>query len=141
MKTWLLDTGPLVAFLDARDDAHDACVSCLGPFRGQLWTTSAVITESMHMVSDVRDGASLMAELVLATGALVQECAQPAQLKQAAALMATYPNVPMDFADATLVLLAEEIGVHHIVTLDRRGFSAYRTRKRKSFRLVLDEHE
>jgi len=139
MKNWLLDTGPLVAFLDARDDAHDICVSCLDPFRGQLWTTSAVITESMHMVSGVHDGASLMAELVLATGAIVRECAQPAQLKEAAASMATYTNVPMDFADATLVLLAEELGVHHIATLDRRGFAVYRTRKGKSFRLVLDE--
>ena len=43
-----------------------------------------------------------------------------------------------DFADATLVLLAEAIGVRDILTLDRRGFSTYRTPRRGSLRLVLD---
>ena len=39
----------------------------------------------------------------------------------------------MDFADATLVLLAEEVGVTEILTLDRRGFSTYRTAKGRDF--------
>jgi predicted nucleic acid-binding protein len=52
--------------------------------------------------------------------------------------MEKFADTPMDFADATLVLLAEAIGVHDVFTLDRRGFSAYRTRKRRGFRLVLD---
>ena len=51
--------------------------------------------------------------------------------------MSKYSDTPMDFADATLVLLAEELGVAEILTLDRRGFTAYRTRKGKAFRLVL----
>jgi predicted nucleic acid-binding protein len=33
----------------------------------------------------------------------------------------------MDYADATLVLLAEDLGASEILTLDRRGFSTYRT--------------
>jgi predicted nucleic acid-binding protein len=44
----------------------------------------------------------------------------------------------MDFADATLVLLAEALGTDELLTLDRRGFSIFRTRKRRAFRLVLD---
>jgi predicted nucleic acid-binding protein len=43
----------------------------------------------------------------------------------------------MDFADATLVLLAEAIGILDILTLDRRGFSTYRTAKGKKFHLIL----
>ena len=43
----------------------------------------------------------------------------------------------MDFADATLVLLAEEVGVTEILTLDRRGFSTYPNREGKGFRLIL----
>ena len=50
--------------------------------------------------------------------------------------MSKYSDTPMDFADATLVLLAEELGVTEILTLDRRGFSTYRTAKRKGFRLL-----
>ena len=62
---------------------------------------------------------------------------KPADIVAAAELMSKYSDTPMDFADATLVLLAEGLGVVEILTLDRRGFTAYRTRKGKAFRLVL----
>jgi hypothetical protein len=44
----------------------------------------------------------------------------------------------MDFADATLLLLAEALDFRDILTLDRRGFSAYRTRDTRALRNVLD---
>ncbi|MGH7336024.1 MAG: hypothetical protein ACREI7_00480 [Myxococcota bacterium] len=44
----------------------------------------------------------------------------------------------MDFADATLLLLADHLGVSEIFTLDRRGFLTYRTRRGRRLRLVLD---
>ncbi len=44
----------------------------------------------------------------------------------------------MDFADATLVLLAEALDARDVLTLDRRGFAAYRTRMGRAMRLVLD---
>lgn len=43
----------------------------------------------------------------------------------------------MDYADATLLLLAERSKVLVIATLDRRGFSIYRTPGGKAMRLVL----
>jgi predicted nucleic acid-binding protein len=52
--------------------------------------------------------------------------------------MEKYRNLPMDYADATLVDLAGRIHIHDICTLDRRGFSTYRTRTGKHFKLVLD---
>jgi predicted nucleic acid-binding protein len=52
--------------------------------------------------------------------------------------MERYSDTPMDFADATLVLLAEVFEVLDILTLDRRGFSTYRTAGGSAFRLVLD---
>ena len=52
--------------------------------------------------------------------------------------MEKYADTPMDFADATLVLLAEALGQSEILTLDRRGFSVFRTRRGRPFRRVLD---
>jgi hypothetical protein len=46
--------------------------------------------------------------------------------------------MPMEFVDATLVLLADHVASPDIATLDRRGFSTHRTAKGKRFRLVLD---
>ena len=138
MRVWLLDTGPLVAYLDAGEPEHSKVTACLGGFAGRLSTTSAVITEAMHFVSADPGGAGLLAAFVDASGMLVFDYTQPAQLPKAALLMERYADTPMDFADATLVLLADELVARDIVTLDRRGFATYRTFGGKAFRLVLD---
>ena len=138
VKTWLLDTGPIVAYLDARDPAHTAVAACLDDFTGELATTSAVITEAMHFVAGGTTGPRLLADFVAASGMQVYDLSQSTELMEAALLMEKYGDTPMDFADATLVLLAEGLNVHQILTLDRRGFSTYRTRKRRHLKLVLD---
>ncbi len=137
MRTWLIDTGPLVAYLDRGDAAHASIAHTFGGFSGRFVTTGAVITEAMHLLAEARDGPMLLAELVRSTGMQTFECTRPEQLLPAAALMRKYEDTPMDFADATLVLLADEIAVVEILTLDRRGFSTYRTTKGKRFLLVL----
>src|SRR6266508_3473499 len=137
LKTWLVDTGPLVAYVDRNDPMHEMVAASLDPFTGQLATTSAVITESMHLLSDVNGGPMTLAELLLASGARILESTQAGQVVAAAQLMDKYDDTPMDFADATLVLAAEDLDVTEILTLDRRGFSTYRTSKRRAFRLVM----
>ena len=137
MRACLVDTGPLVAYLDARDPNHGVVAAWLDGFTGQLLTTSAVITEAMHFVAASREGPELLAELVDLTATRVHDCTQPAQLRMAVALMKKYADTPMDFADASLVLLAGRTGALDILTLDRRGFSIYRAIKGKAFRMVL----
>ena len=141
MRVWLLDTGPLVAYLDGRDPAHNDVAECLEGFPGQLVTTSAVITEAMHFVSGSSDGPESLAGFAQVVGLLVYECAHPTQIKDAVRLMKKYADTPMDFADATLILLAEQLSVVEILTLDRRGFSTYRMGRGKQFRLVLDNDD
>lgn len=141
MKVWLLDTGPLVAYLDGRDPAHRDVAERLEGFTGRLVSTSAVITEAMHFVSDSSEGPEALSNFANAVGLLVYECAHPIQIKDAVRLMNKYADTPMDFADATLVLLADQLSVRDILTLDRRGFSTYRTGRGKPFQLVLDADE
>lgn len=136
--TWLLDTGPLVAYLDADDRQHARAASALDSFSGRLVTSNAVITEAMFLLQDVPDGPTLLAEFIGASATHVYDLAQPAELKQAAQLMERYRDTPMDYADATLVLLAEALGLATVLTLDRRGFGTYRTRSRKAFKLVIE---
>jgi hypothetical protein len=138
VETWLVDTGPLIAYLDAGDPAHADVAARWDAFRGQLATTSAVITEAMHFVSVSRSGARHLADLVAASGMEVYDISRPPELHAAVSLMEKYSDTPMDFADATLVLLAEALQTLDILTLDRRGFSTYRTSRRQAFRRVLD---
>ncbi len=138
MKTWLIDTGPVVAYLDAGDPAHPEVAKRLDGFTGQLATTSAVITEAMLLAAVSRDGPRFLAEFVSTSGLEVYVLCRPPELHEAVSLIEKYADTPMDLADATLVLLAEGLNVHEILTLDRRGFSTYRTRQRRHLQLILD---
>jgi predicted nucleic acid-binding protein len=135
--TWLLDTGPLVAYLDADDRQHARVASALDSFSGRLVTTNAVITEAMFFLQDVAGGPTQLAAFISASATHIYDLAQPAELEQAARLMERYRDTPMDYADATLVLLAEALNVSAVLTLDQHGFGTYRTRSRKVFKLVL----
>ena len=139
MRTWLVDTGPLVAYLDAADPMHDAVVAAWDQQSGRTATTSAVVTEAMHLVSADPAGPGQLVELINASATELFDLSQLPQLRAAAALMKQYVDTPMDFADATLVLLAEALGVDEILTLDRRGFAAFRTTDGRGLRNLLDE--
>ena len=66
---------------------------------------------------------------------LVLAEASPASNRRAAHLMERYADRPMDLADATLVVLAEERGLSRIFTLDG-DFHIYRINGRKRFDLI-----
>ena len=138
MSVWLLDTGPVVAYLDRADPHHDRVARALDRFEGTLVTTGAVVTESMHFLGSVRGGPSALVELLHASRTQIYDLCQPPELRAAAQLMTRYADTPMDFADATLVLLGEGIDCNRILTLDRRGFAAYRTGRGDPFVQVLD---
>ena len=138
MKRWLVDTGPFVAYLDRADSVHDDVTACIDGFTGQLTTTGAVVTEVMYFLSDVQDGPPSFAELLARARVQIVDVPQASRIMAAAALMKKYADTPMDFADATLVGAAEQLGIVDVLTLDRRGFSTYRPSKGRRFRLVLD---
>ncbi|HZS41006.1 MAG TPA: PIN domain-containing protein [Polyangia bacterium] len=130
----LLDTGPLVALLSKNDAAHEPCVRAFETFRGRLLTTEAVLTEATHLLGRAPRGRTACLDFFLQAGALLVPI-DVARLRRCRELMERYHDVPMDFADATLVALAEELGVGQVFTLDRRGFSAYRWRRTRRFTL------
>src|SRR5262245_8704469 len=136
MRAALVDTGPIVGYLDSDDSFHEKAALSLGGFVGTLCTTSAVITEAMYLLGGDPHGPRRLAEFAHAAAMQVFEATQPQQLLLATALMEKYSDTPMDFADATLVLLSELVNTNEIFTFDRRGFSTYRTRKGKAFKIL-----
>jgi predicted nucleic acid-binding protein len=133
----LLDTGPIVALLHAGDLDHSRCRAFLEGFKGEFVTTEAVLTEAMALLSKVRGGPRAVLDFFLKGGAaLVPQ--SPQSLDRARELIEKYGDVPMDFADATLVVLAEELETGDIFTLDRRGFRVYRWGRKRGFRIYPD---
>jgi predicted nucleic acid-binding protein len=53
------------------------------------------------------------------------------------ALMEKYRNLPMDLADASLVILAEDMGSGRILSTDRRDFDTYRFKNHEPFHNLL----
>lgn len=129
----LLDTGPLVALLDARDQWHVECVPIWPGIADRCLTTEAVVTEASHLLG--RAGRSLPLELLLAARIPIVTLERPGH-EHAVRLMRRYDSVPMDYADATLVVLADALGIRRSFTLDRRGFHAYRRGDGSAFEIL-----
>jgi predicted nucleic acid-binding protein len=132
MRNVLLDTGPLVAMLDRSEDDHERCVAFLEGFSGRLLTTEAVLTEAVYLLRDAPGGPSACLRFVLDGGATVVP-ASVSNLARCKDLMEKYSDMPMDFADAGLVALAEEVGTAEVFTLDRRGFAVYQLGRTGTF--------
>jgi len=138
VKSWIIDTGPIVAYLDAQDPHHKEVAEVMDGFRGRLITTCAVVVEAMYFLSRSDSGAEKLVEFLILSDTEIHECTSPHFLSEAIVRMKKYDDTPMDFADATLILVAEHLSVYSVCTLDRRGFRTYRSKRGKPFRLVLD---
>jgi uncharacterized protein len=133
MKALLVDTGPLVAILNVRDPAHDLCVKLLNSERRRLLTTWPVVTEAMFLVrTSLRAQRALLAMIESARLELAEMLTEVSRI---ASLMDKYRDVPMDFADATLVAVAEQKAIDTIFSLDD-DFHIYRLEGRRAFQVV-----
>jgi predicted nucleic acid-binding protein len=131
----LLDTGFLIALVNKRDPDHERCASAWGPLRGRLVTVEGVLVEAAHLLGRVRGAAAAALNLVRSVEATIVPI-DATRIDGAVALMDRYRNVPMDLVDALLVLTAEQLTIHEVLTLDRRGFGAYRFQRTKAFTIL-----
>ena len=103
-----------------------------------LVTTWPVVTETCHLLLR-RLGHHAQERFVrsFAAGAFdVYELSRD-DAHRAAVLMKKYRDLPMDLADASLVILAETIGDGRVLSTDERDFRTYRFKQRKPFENVL----
>ena len=131
----LLDTGPLVAILDRSDRWHGDCVARWDEVGARCLTTEAVLTEATHLVCRGGAPAHIPLDFSLAADITVVQLEKTGH-QHAARLMHRYREVPMDYADATLVVVADAMLLRRVFTLDRRGFRTYRRRDGKAFEIV-----
>lgn len=128
----LLDTGPWVALIDKSETMHKKCFKWLQDFSGELYTTEAVLTEVLLLLN-FSPAAQLSALDFVIKGAVNLVPSTKYSLTRVRKLMDKYSDLPMDFADATLVTLAEETQLLNICTLDKKDFTFYRLSKNRSF--------
>jgi len=130
----LLDTGALVCLLDRSQALHQEFARFFGTWAGPVVSSEAVLTEATHLLGRARGGREACVRFFLAGGALLVP-STAASLRRCERLLEQYADLPMDYADATLVALAEERGLSRVFTLDRH-FRAYRAARGKAFSVV-----
>ena len=132
MPSVLLDTGPLVALFKQNDTHYVRAKSWFRSQRGPLLTTHAVLTEAWHLLSTP-------ARLPMARFANVacEICEFDGDDRaRILSVLERYADLPMDYADATLIVVAETRKINFVSTIDVKDFSVYRLANGRSLQLV-----
>lgn len=138
MARALVDTGAIVALINREDRHHPQAAAWFRGFRGQLLTTEAVLTEVAFVfeASPEHQRAALAWVQRVRQAGLLQVVAMEDHVALGR-IIDKHGDLPCDYADATLIWLAEKTGVMQIATVDQGDFSVYRACGRRRFKLLL----
>ncbi len=134
MQSIIVDAGPLIALFRKRDTHHSRVKRFLSTAPGRLVSTLPVVTEACHFLNQKGKVAFLT---WIRRGGLAVQPVGVDDFDEIVTIIARYGDHEMDFADATLVWLAELVNTLDVMTIDRRDFQIYRPRSGKAFNLVL----
>jgi predicted nucleic acid-binding protein len=136
----IADTGFWLAVANRDDTHHGTAKAALARVREPLVTTMPVMTETCHlMLSRLGVRSQLAFIQSWGRGAFCVFDVSEVHADRIHELMERYQELPMDLADASLVILAEELGTGRILSTDQRDFRAYRWKHRKPFKNLLLE--
>jgi predicted nucleic acid-binding protein len=130
----LVDASALIALLDEDDAAHEQCVEALKHIRDPLATVWPALTEAMHLLAGSPRGPEALCDMV-SDGVLKLLLLGARDMNRIKELMQKYRDLPMDFADAALVRVAERDSLVRILTFDSH-FEVYRLPRRTKFSVL-----
>lgn len=129
-KRAVIDSGPLIALFDRDDDFHEPVCDFLRNYIGTLHSTLAVLTEVSHLL-DFSVQAQLDFLSWVQAGGVTLHSIDSDDLSRICELTKKYSDLPMDFADATLVHIAEREKINKVISIDR-DFYIYRKNNRQA---------
>ena len=134
----IADTGFWLALLNRDDHHHRAAVAAHERLDEGFVTTWPVVTETCHLLLRHLGGAAQrnFVQAWLEGGFLIQDLVED-DASHILRLMKDYADLPMDLADASLVVLAERLADGRILSTDERDFRTYRWKNRRPFRNLL----
>ena len=135
MPAILVDTGPIVAYLDRRDHYHQWALSQFSRFPAPYKTCEAVCVEAAHLLSRAGLDPTVVLDL-LQLGVLEIDFAIKTDVERIRALMKKYRDQPMSLADACLVRMAEQHPKSTVLTLDT-DFHIFRKHKRDLIPVII----
>ncbi len=134
----LTDTGFWVALINSNDKHHDIARNFISHSTESLITTWPILTETCHLLGRSFGVRTQLKFLELIRSSRVKVFViNDKHIDRMMVLIEKYVNLPMDLADASLVILAEELGHGRILSTDQRDFNAYRWKNYKPFENLL----
>lgn len=130
----IVDTGPLVAFLDRSERQHSWVVARIAESEPPLLVCEPVLTEAMYLLGRYPRAADALIGL-LQNGALRIAFQIEANVEEVRRLLQKYRDTPMSLADACIVRMAEIHDRHDVLTLDS-DFAVYRKHGRTPLPLI-----
>jgi uncharacterized protein len=128
------DSGFWLALANPKDSHHSSAVEALARVNEPLITTWPVITETSYLLLKALGNSAQVQFIDKVAGKAFQIYGlQPDQAPRISQLMKQYSDLPMDLADASLVILAEHLGHGRILSADQRDFNTYRWKNREPF--------
>ena len=134
MRKCLIDAGPLIALFDKSDDYHKSILKFMRKYQGRLVTSWAVITEVLHML-DFNVNVQMDFLKWIERDAIEIPVINKNHISRIIKLTEKYSDVPMDFADATLIVLSEIEKIGEIITIES-DFHVYRNIRKEMLVLV-----
>jgi len=131
----IIDTGPLIALFDDSEPMNATCNETLQSLKEPLLTTWPVITEAFYLLGKWWKDQAELWDFILSGAVHIAEIPEDRH-RRMKELMEKYADKPMDFADASLVVLSEMHKAKTIFTLDRGDFSVYRPKHIPHFRII-----
>ncbi len=123
----IIDTGPLVAFLDKSDQYNYWTGELFSELKPPFLTCEAVLTETMFLMQRGGISSGYLFKMIQRGSLLVQPIAANKNvLTTIGTFLDKYQNLPASFADACLVWMYENNPNGSILTLDH-DFTIYRT--------------
>ena len=130
----LLDTGPLVAFLNRRDEFHEWAKEELSRIIPPLLTCDAVVAEACYLLRGMKRGSQAVIEMI-ERGQIRSPFRVEDESVRIRKLLEKYFELPMDLADACLVRMSEQYSRASVFTLDS-DFRVYRRHGRQTIPLI-----
>lgn len=131
----LIDTGPLVALLDASESFHEVCTDQLKSIVAPALTTWPVLTEAAWLLRSQPQNIQQLLVWVYSGKINVSSFGNEAS-PWLATFFRKYQDLEPQLADASLVYVAEREDLDTVFTLDKQDFSIYRFRRNRKFRLL-----
>ena len=130
------DTGFFYALFDGNDSLHAKAIEVAKTGRYAYFSTMPVITETAYLLQTIRLESVLDFLGWVNKGAVQIVDLTHEDLDRAIEIIEKYRDLPADFADASIVAVAERLKINRVATFDR-DFDVYRYQNRSRFRNVL----